>query len=156
MTTPLERAEQAVAEAREEAFRVPNLPAIDRLIRAVRRHDAEILRAEASEHDCVEWEDAADRLDPDKTNTHTEIVVRYDDGLAVRLTHWELDVYADHLDLEGRIAPGAPVPRVGVEVKVARLEIPARAALADIYAAIALDSDEHPRLKLTTRLEAQR
>lgn len=156
MTTPLERAEQAVAEAREAAFRVPSLPAIDRLIRSVRRHDAEILRDEASGHDCVEWEDAADRLDPAKTNSHTEIVVRYDDSLAVHLTHWELDVYADHLDLEGRIAPGAPVPRVGAAVKVARLEIPGRAALADVYATVALDSDEHPRLKLTAMLEAQR
>ena len=45
MTTSLERAEQAVAEAREEAFRAPNLPALDRLIRAVRHHDAEIVRA---------------------------------------------------------------------------------------------------------------
>ncbi|MFD8516544.1 hypothetical protein ACFV27_37070 [Streptomyces antimycoticus] len=45
MTTPLKRAEQAMAEAREEAFRSPNLPALDRLIRAVRRHDAELVRA---------------------------------------------------------------------------------------------------------------
>lgn len=45
MTTPLERAEQAVAEAHEEAFRAANLPALDRLIRAVRHHGAEIVRA---------------------------------------------------------------------------------------------------------------
>ncbi|MEU1663609.1 hypothetical protein ABZ547_08335 [Streptomyces sparsogenes] len=66
MTTPLERATQAVEEAREAVFRKRHLPAIDDLIRAVRRHDAEILRAEKDEHDCVEWEDAANRIDPDQ------------------------------------------------------------------------------------------
>lgn len=54
MTTPLERAAQAVEEAREEVFRAPNLPAIDRLIRAVRRHDAEILRGESREAEVVD------------------------------------------------------------------------------------------------------
>ncbi|RXS84188.1 hypothetical protein EST92_11560 [Streptomyces sp. TM32] len=45
MTTSLEQAAQAEADAREAVFRERNLPAIDRLIRAVRRHDAELVRA---------------------------------------------------------------------------------------------------------------
>lgn len=45
MTTSLEQAAQAEADAREAAFRERNLPAIDRLIRAVRQHDAELIRA---------------------------------------------------------------------------------------------------------------
>ena len=153
MTTPLERAEQAVWDAKRKAIRGPTR-SIDALIHAVRRHDAEILRAEAGEHDCVEWEDAADRLDPDKASTRTEIVVRYDNGPAVRLTDWALAVTDGLLELEARLTPGTPVPRVGAAVKLARLDIPGRAALADIYATIALDSDEHPRLKLTAMLEA--
>ncbi|WP_433855143.1 hypothetical protein [Streptomyces kronopolitis] len=71
MSAELERAAQAEADARDAAFRERNLPAIDFLIRAVRRHDAERVRAMdpfeialAGQH---ARDDIANQLDPEGT-----------------------------------------------------------------------------------------
>jgi hypothetical protein len=114
------------------------------------------IRRTATEHDCVEWGDAAARLDPGTASADTAIVIRYSNSLAVRLTRWELDVYEDHIEVEGRLAPGTPLLHVGAAVKVAQLDIPGRAALVDLTASIALVTGEDVHLKLTAPLAVDR
>jgi hypothetical protein len=59
MSSPMERAEQAVAEAREAAFRERTLASLDLLIRAVRRHDTELARGELLTDNTGDETDAA-------------------------------------------------------------------------------------------------
>lgn len=68
MSTPLERAEQAVAEARRAVWKHRDDANLDRLVAAVRAHDTEIVRAIEPEAMVSRYarDTIANRLDPDR------------------------------------------------------------------------------------------
>lgn len=63
--TALSDAEQAFEEAREAAFREKTLHSLDRLIRAVRHHDAEVVRDLSRQG--YSAQEAAKKIDPRET-----------------------------------------------------------------------------------------
>lgn len=145
--TALSDAEQAVAEARDAAFREKTLPSLDRLIRAVRHHDAERVRA----MDPIEIALAGQYAGGDitsalaiasKADAPSEVEVRYASGPTIRIAGYSVttDATTGLVVVEGFIVSRTAQPHSGDAVRIAYLGIPGRGALADIAASVELFS----------------
>jgi hypothetical protein len=124
--------------------------ALDALVAAVRHHDAEVVRA----IDPIEIALAGQYAGGDiactlgsatRTDVPSEVEVRYDDGLTVRVAGFSVttDAATGTVVVEGFITSRTGQPHSGDAVRLAYVGIPGRGALADIEA----------RVDLFTRLE---
>jgi hypothetical protein len=124
---------QAVDEAAEAVLWDSNRDSIAHLIAAVRRHDAETVRALARQGSSAQ--EAAAKLTAGEAR---EAEVRFDNGPTVRLTRYTVTTERSTgmVTIEGSVASSTGQPSAGTAVRLAYLGIPGRGALADITASV--------------------
>jgi hypothetical protein len=134
--------------------------ALDALVAAVRRHDAEIVRALGPETMVGQYarDTIAERLEPTSRTCeqHPEVEVRFADGPTIRVSRFEVtaDAATGQIVVEGFIATPALHPPSGDAVRIAYLGIPGRGARADIVARVDLFSRlTVPHIRIRTTIQ---